>query len=738
MKISNIRIGPRLALSFSAILLLLAVAVGVSVWELAAVNSASRQIAELEMVKAAAAADVEIYARANAIRVLQLVDAKPDDVAHIRERIAFNTQSVTQAMETLDKLVLSPEGKAILARLKEVRTAYKAAFEDTVQKVVAGDRNGARAQLPLVSARLVEMNKATSELRMLQAKRATAFAAEAQSGYEAGRAIVVGLGVTALVLGLFLSWAITRSVTRPVRRAVDLASSVAAGHLDNAIDSSARDETGDLLRAIAGMQASLLERREADDRALAENLRIRNALDRCTTNVMIADPDGKIIYCNESVGTMLAGNERELRKSLPRFEAAKVVGSNFDEFHRNPSHQRNVLAALKGTHRTQIQVGALNFGLIASPVVSPEGVRLGTVVEWKDRTAEVAVEKEVAGIVAAAARGDFTQRVSLEGKEGFFKALAEGLNRLVDTTSQGMEEVVRVLGALSAGDLTQTITKEFEGTFGRLKDDANSTVAKLQSIVGQIKGSAESIGTASRQIAAGNQDLSSRTEEQATSLQQTASSMEELTSTVKQNAENAKQANQLAATASDVAAKGGEVVGQVVVTMGSIEESSKKIVDIIAVIDEIAFQTNILALNAAVEAARAGEQGRGFAVVASEVRNLAQRSAGAAKEIKALIGDSVEKVGAGTKLVETAGRTMDDIVASVKKVTHIMADIASASAEQSNGIEQVNQAITQMDQVTQQNAALVEQAAAAAESMKQQASGMNDAMGAFRVSGMGT
>jgi methyl-accepting chemotaxis protein len=255
----------------------------------------------------------------------------------------------------------------------------------------------------------------------------------------------------------------------------------------------------------------------------------------------------------------------------------------------------------------------------------------------------------------------------------------------------------------------------------------------MSDMVVQIKESTETISTASDEIAKGNADLSQRTEEQASSLEETASSMEELTSTVKQNAENARQANQLAVGASDVAVKGGNVVKQVVTTMNGISESSKKIADIISVIDGIAFQTNILALNAAVEAARAGEQGRGFAVVATEVRNLAQRSAAAAKEIKELITDSVGKVDAGSKLVDEAGKTMDEIVSSVKRVTDIMAEITAASQEQSSGIEQVNQAITQMDEVTQQNAALVEEAAAAAESMQEQAGSLLQAVSQFKV-----
>ncbi len=341
------------------------------------------------------------------------------------------------------------------------------------------------------------------------------------------------------------------------------------------------------------------------------------------------------------------------------------------------------------------------------------------------------IEIDIQSIINAAKSGDLTCQIELEAKAGFFRELSIGINQLISTLDIIFKDIGDGMEGMSNGNLTKTMDGNYSGEFAKIQDSFNTTSSSLLGIVSEIRSASSHISTAANEISQGNTDLSQRTEEQAASLEETASSMEELTSTVKQNAENSRQANQLAAEAAEQAKQGGQVLDSTILAIEEISCSSKKIEDIIGVIDEIAFQTNLLALNAAVEAARAGEQGKGFAVVASEVRNLAQRSASAAKEIKSLIKDSVENVDEGVRLAGESGETLGEIVQSVSKVSHIIAEIAASSNEQSQGIDQINQAITQLDEVTQQNAALVEEAAAASESMDEQAKSMNDMVGFF-------
>ncbi len=341
------------------------------------------------------------------------------------------------------------------------------------------------------------------------------------------------------------------------------------------------------------------------------------------------------------------------------------------------------------------------------------------------------IMNEISGLVDEANQGSFKARIDLSEKSGFFRSLSSSLNDLMETTDSGLEDVVTILMAFAEGDLSKRIEREYSGSFAQLKNDANLTAEKLTDIVTQIKTSSTAIASSTSEIAAGNLDLSSRTEQQASALEETASSMEEMTSTIKESAENAYRANELSITARKKADEGGRVVEKAVLAMDDINQASKRIADIIGVIDEIAFQTNLLALNAAVEAARAGEQGRGFAVVAGEVRNLAQRSASAAKEIKDLIQDSVQKVEDGTTLVNSSGNTLKEILDSVKQVSQTIEEISDASKEQSAGIQQVGAAISQMDTMTQQNAALAEQASAAGVSMSDEAEAMTKIVGFF-------
>ena len=580
----------------------------------------------------------------------------------------------------------------------------------------------------------VSLDKA-EELRAYHLKQGKQQMDESQERYGMTRNGQIAMLLGLFLVGGFLSWRLTRSLGNDLRRAIDVLRHVAQGDYSQAIDITRDDDIGKLLQGMQSMQTRAGFEVAEMKRTSQAMTRVKIALDNVSTGVMIADSERHVIYANKSVVKILKDAETDIRAQVPDFSADRILGLSMDHFHRNPAHQAGILERLSGTHTAHLEVGTRHLTVSVNPVLDVEGSRLGTVAEWGDRTAEVRVEREIQAIVRGAARGDLDQRLPMEGLTGFFANLGEGINSMLDTTRQALLTTSDALERVARGDLTRLIEENYEGIFGRLKDDTNTTIARLREIVGGIKDATEAIHTAADEIAMGNQDLSNRTEEQASSLEQTAASMEEINATVRQAADNARQANELARGSNDAAVRGGDMVKQIVHTMEDIQDSSRRIAEITGVIDSIAFQTNILALNAAVEAARAGEQGRGFAVVASEVRNLAQRSATAAREIKGLIADSGSKVENGSRLVHQAGATMDEVVSSFKAVASLVTDISDASREQSQGVEQVTQAVGQMDEMTQQNAALVEQAAAAAESMQQQAQSLVRSVAMFRLLG---
>ncbi|MDC8744831.1 methyl-accepting chemotaxis protein [Xanthomonas campestris] len=612
---------------------------------------------------------------------------------HSMDMIEANRKRYKNAYDALAAMPSSAMEKDALTLVQQKRDV-SVKFNNQILEYGLRDQND-QAQALLQGEAAVAMDAQQAAIRAnaaLERRLSKEAYAAAVASMHRGKVTLATGGIAALLISALLAWLITRSLTAPLSQATRTAESIAAGNLHNDVHTTATDETGRLLQAMDKMQ-----------------LQLRNLI-AAQTDMAKRHDSGQISF--------------------------RIDASAFPGDYGRMANDTNLLVASHVAVQTDLAriMGRYAVGELSEdmqPLPGEKAVFSDTMSQVKLNLS--AMNHEIKHLAQAAANGDFSARGDAERFQFDFRVMVESLNHLMSTADGNLQSLSSLLQSIAAGDLTARMSGEFRGVFAQMRDDANATASQLAQIVGNIQQSAVSINAAASEIAAGNQDLSQRTEQQAANLEETAASMEELTSTVKQNAESARQANQLAIGAARVASQGGEVVGKVVETMTGIEASSKKIADIISVIDGIAFQTNILALNAAVEAARAGEQGRGFAVVASEVRTLAQRSSSAAKEIKDLIDDSVQRVAEGSALVHTAGKTMGDVVASVQRVTDIMGEISAASQEQSAGIEQVNQTITHMDETTQQNAALVEEATAAARSMEEQAEQLTDAVAIFKI-----
>lgn len=734
--LENISIKARLLMVIAIMSILLLVIGGMGLFGMSKASEGLRTVHNDRMLPSNQIFQVQKLLLTNRLRITaSLFNPTPELIQKNLAEVEQNIATISRIWDAYIENSLSPDEKTLADKVADDRHRF---VMEGLQPAISALRSSDTALAgKIIEDRVTPLYEPVSEgiqkLLQLQIGIARQEFEAGQSRYYSTREITSVLIASGIFLALWLSFSLLRSIVRPLNATIGHFGQISQGKYNGAIEIKSMDEIGKVMAALKAMQIKLGFDVEEAKRVADEHLRVKIALDNVSTGVMIADNERNIIYVNKSVVSMFGKAEAGIRKLWPDFAVDSLVGSNIDGFHKIPSYQAQLLANSTSPSTANFELGERSMVVTASPVINPQGKRMGSVGEWQDRTAEVMVEKEVAVILVAAVMGDFTQRIVMQGKTGFYRELSESINQLMQTSESGLNETVRVFNALSHGDLTEKIINHYSGTFGQLKEDANSTVDDLTNTIGQIKDVAESIHTAAKEIAHGNTSLSHRTEVQAASLQQTTASMQKLTLTVHQNSDNAKHASELAVSASNTAGKGVTVIDQVVKMMEAINESSRKVVEIITVIDSIAFQTNILALNAAVEAARAGEQGRGFAVVAGEVRSLAQRAASAAGEIKNLIGESVDKVEDGSKLVAQAGRTMEDIVNSIRGVTAIMSEISAASVEQTAGIEQVNLAICQMDDVTQQNAALVEQATAAADSLEEQTQHLTVTVAHFKM-----
>jgi methyl-accepting chemotaxis protein len=658
-------------------------------------------------------------------------ESLPLQVWKITNEMKFRTMGVTGVYKRF-----SSSGDKTLQLLAENNTDQAARNYnfDTSQRLITL-RAGAAKLSELLSniSTLVDEQVAANKQQLIIESEAALVKLEEQVYLYAGSSLAILL--------LIAGYLVYVRITRPLRDIADAMSSASEGDLSVSVNSDTRgDEVGVIARALGvfmGISRDNLKKAEADRRLANENMRVKVALDSVKGNVMMADNDGIIVYLNDSVKAMMKEAEADLRAVLPDFDADKMLGANFDSFHANPAHQRNLLSKLTETYEVQLEVGVRTMQITANPVINDEGERLGSVVEWRDLTGQVSAVKEIEQLIDDASAGKLNARLQEEEFIGFLATIATGINQVLDAVVEPIHEAQDVLQRMSEGDLEVSMDGDYQGEFARLQSSLTTTRDKLSEMVGQIRNIGSDISNSSREISESNNSLSESTTEQASSLEETAASMEEMTATVRQNAESAERADKLAQEASDVAEKGGRVAKEAADAMSEISDSSKQIAAIVNVIDDIAFQTNLLALNASVEAARAGEQGRGFSVVAQEVRNLAQRSAEAAKDIKALIDDSVNRIESGTRLAAESSESLTQIVASVAEVSNLVTEIAAASVEQSNGISQVNRAVEQMDSVTQSNAAKVEQTAAATTAMSRQAEDMMRLMAFFKVDDAG-
>jgi methyl-accepting chemotaxis protein len=665
----NFTIKARLTFLIGLLSLLMMVIGGIGLRGISKTNEGLRSVYKDRTVTMGLMFNISELQRENLMLIASaLVNPNPEVIRQNANQLDQNILEITKPWNAYLSTYLTPEEKILADEFTEnstrfVRKGLKPALEALrTNDIALADKIRKEDISPLYK----RANESIRKLMQLQMNVAKKEYEAAQSRYDNTRNIALGLILMGIALALWQGFTLIRAIVRPLDKAINYFGKIAQGHYNNFIDIESHDELGKVMAALKAMQIKSGFDCAEMKRIVDEHLRIKVALDNVSTGVMIADNDRNIIYANKSVIEILGKAEDDIRKQLPNFSVADLVGTNIDNFHKIPSHQAQMLSTLIAAHSACIKVGGRPIALTVSPVINDEGQRLGTVAECKDHTSEQLVENEFDTILQAAIMGDFTRRIEIEHKEGFFRLLGEKLNKLLETTENGLNDVQRLLDALSHCDLTVTITNAYSGSFELVKDDANITVEKLKENINQIKAAIDSISSLHKEIASDKSYLSDQACEQAT---------------------------QIATDASAIADKGVELVSQVALNMNEIQDYSHKIADIIPVIDDIVLQTKLLAHTLAIETARAGVQAGGFAAVSAEMRNLMQRVVATGEEIKNLMDDSLNIVSDGKKLVTQAGLTVEEIVHSLHNITAMMSEISQVSTAQMACINQIDQAI---------------------------------------------